>query len=247
MAFDARDFQNARRAEYNKGKGTKKLVWVLLAIIVAFIAVALMSIVINYIEIKEIGAQYVSSFFTNIKVRIIAQMVSFLIVFIVFTINNFVLRRILIKENADLWYISKIVPMVLLTFVISLVASSFISDNVYSRFLSFANATSFNRVDPVFFQDIGYYIFIRPFMESLIDSIKVILIIQTVYTALIYLFLNMRNGIENFGDVLKNKRIVTHNIVNVLLVFISIAMSFKYNAEEILYGNFGELSGAGYT
>ena len=87
MAFDARDFQNARRAEYNKGKGTKKLVWALLAIIVAFIAVVLMSIVINYIEIKEIGAQYVSSFFTNIKVRIIAQMVSFLIVFIVFMIN----------------------------------------------------------------------------------------------------------------------------------------------------------------
>ncbi len=247
MAFDARDFKNAREVDYNKGKGTKKLVWILLAIIAAIAFIAVMSIMVNYIEIKEIGSEYVSTFITNIKVRLIAQMVSFLIVFIVFMINNFVLRRILIKENADLSFVSKIVPMVLLTFVIALVASSFISDNVYSRFLSFANSTPFNRTDPVFFQDIGYYIFIRPFMASLIDSIKVILIIQTVYTAIIYLFLNMRNGIENFGDVLKNKSIVTHNIVNVLLLFISIAMSFKYNAEEILYGNFGELSGAGYT
>ena len=247
MAFDARDFKNAREVDYNKGKGTKKLVWILLAIIAAIAFMAVMSIMVNYIEIKEIGSEYVSTFITNIKVRLIAQMVSFLIVFIVFMINNFVLRRILIKENADLSFVSKIVPMVLLTFVIALVASSFISDNVYSRFLSFANSTPFNRTDPVFFQDIGYYIFIRPFMASLIDSIKVILIIQTVYTAIIYLFLNMRNGIENFGNVLKNKSIVTHNIVNVLLLFISIAMSFKYNAEEILYGNFGELSGAGYT
>lgn len=89
--------------------------------------------------------------------------------------------------------------------------------------------------------------FIRPFMVSLIDSIKIILIIQTVYTVLIYIFLNARGGLERFGDIFKNKSIVIHNIVNVLLVFISIAMTFKYNAEDVLYGNFGGLFGAGYT
>lgn len=84
-------------------------------------------------------------------------------------------------------------------------------------------------------------------MVSLIDSIKIILIIQTVYTVLIYIFLNARGGLERFGDIFKNKSIVIHNIVNVLLVFISIAMTFKYNAEDVLYGNFGGLFGAGYT
>ncbi len=247
MAFDEKDFRNAKDSSYNKSKGVKKLIWILLGICALALIGFVVGALVEYIQVKEIGAGYVSVFMTNLRVRLIAQIVSFLIVFIVFMINNLVMRAILMKENADLLYISRVMPMVLLTFVISLIASSFISDNVYSRFLSFVNSTSFNRVDPVFMQDIGYYIFGRPFMKSLIDSIKAILIIQTIYTAIIYLVLNVRNGIDRFSDILKNKSVVTHNIVNVLLVFISIAMTFKYNAEEILYGSFGELFGAGYT
>ncbi len=247
MAFDEKDFRNAKDSSYNKSKGVKKLIWILLGICALALIGFVVGALVEYIQVKEVGAQYVSVFMTNLKVRLIAQIVSFLIVFVVFMINNLILRAILLKENSDLMYISRVIPMVFLTFVISLIASSFISDNVYSRFLSFVNSTSFNRVDPVFMQDIGYYIFIRPFMKSLIDSIKAILIIQTIYTAIIYLVLNVRNGIDKFSDILKNKSVVTHNIVNVLLVFISIAMTFKYNAEEVLYGNFGELFGAGYT
>ncbi len=247
MAFESADFKNAKEVRTKKSKASKAFIWLLSAVVLTFIVGFIMSIVINYIEIKEIGANYVDTFFINIKVRFIAQTVSFFIVFIVFMINNLVLRGILKKENDDLSFVSKIWPMMILTFVIALIASSFISDNVYSRFLAFANSTAFNKVDPVFMQDIGYYLFIRPFMTSLIDSIKVILIIQTIYTAAIYAFLNMRNGIDNFGDIFKNKSAITHNIVNVLLVFISIAMTFKYNAEEILFGSFGTLAGAGYT
>ena len=93
---------------------------------------------------------YVSVFWTNIRVRLIAQVLSFLIVFILFMANNIVLRRISLKENGDLALISRVLPMVLVTFIIAFIASRFISDNVYSRFLAFANSTAFNRVDPVF-------------------------------------------------------------------------------------------------
>ena len=241
------DFKKAKDASKGKKWSAKALIWILALICVALVVGFGASMLMEYIQMQEIGAEYVSVFWTNIRVRLIAQVLSFLIVFILFMANNIVLRRISLKENGDLALISRVLPMVLVTFIIAFIASRFISDNVYSRFLAFANSTAFNRVDPVFFQDIGYYMFIRPFMVSLIDSIKIILIIQTVYTVLIYIFLNARGGLERFGDIFKNKSIVIHNIVNVLLVFISIAMTFKYNAEDVLYGNFGGLFGAGYT
>lgn len=247
MAFEAGDFRRAKDASRKKRWGTKPLVWVLALVCVALVVGFGASMMIDYIQVQEIGQEYVSVFWTNIRVRLIAQVTSFLIVFVVFMANNIVLRRISLKENGDLALISKVVPMVLVTFIIAFIASRFISDNVYSRFLAFANSTAFNRVDPVFQQDIGYYMFIRPFMVSLIDSIKLILIIQTIYTMLVYIFLNARNGIEKFGDIIKNKSVVIHNIVNVLLVFVSVAMTFKYNAEDVLYGSFGGLFGAGFT
>ena len=197
MAFDVNDLKNAKDAGGKRKGGARVIIWILALACVLLVSGFAVSVLVEYIQIKEIGAEYVSVFFTNIKVRLIAQIVSFLIVFVIFTANNFVLRHILLKENSDLTFISKIIPVVLITFIISFIASRFISDSVYSRFLTFANSTAFNRTDPVFAQDIGYYLFIRPFMVSLMDSIKAVLIIQTVYTALVYIFLNMRNGIEN--------------------------------------------------
>lgn len=247
MAFEMSDFKKAKDARSGRKWGTKVLIWILALICVALVVGFGASVLMDYIQIKEIGQEYVSVFWTNIRVRLIAQIVSFLIVFALFMANNIVLRRISLKENGDLVLIAKVLPMVLVTFIIAFIASRFISDNVYSRFLTFANSTSFNRVDPVFFQDIGYYMFIRPFMVSLMDSVKIILIIQTLYTLLVYVLLHARNGLEHFGEIFRNKSIVIHNIVNVLLVFISVAITFKFNAEDILYGSFGELFGAGYT
>lgn len=245
MAFETQDFKRAKSVKSHRG--AKTLIWILAFICIALIAGFSFSILTEYVQIREIGAEYVASFFTNIKVRLVAQAASLAIVFVFFMANNFVLRRILMKDHEDLSVVSKIMPMMLITLIIALIASRFISDNVYTRFLVFANSTSFGRVDPVFRNDIGYYLFIRPFMTSLMDSVKAVLIIQTVYTAVIYIFMQLRNGVENFGDIIKQKSIVTHNIVNILLVFASIALTFRYGAEEILYGKFGELTGAGYT
>lgn len=247
MAFEMSDFKKAKNARKVRKRGAKAVIWILALICIALVVSYGASVLMEYIQIKEIGEAYVSVFWTNIRIQLIAQIVSFLIVFCLFTANNLVLRRISLKENGDLMLIAKIIPMMLVTFIISFLASRLISDNVYSRFLTFANSTAFDRADPVFFQDIGYYMFIRPFMVSLIDSIKIILIVQTVYTFIVYILLNARNGFENFGDIIKNKSIVIHNVVNILSVFISIAITFKYNAEDVLYGNFNGLAGAGYT
>lgn len=246
MAFDEKDFKNAKTASGRHGTA-KPVIWFLAAVCVLLVAGFVASLFVEYIQIKEIGEQYLSVFATNIRVRLIAQLVSLLVVFVLFAANNLVVRRICRGEHDDLMLISRIMPMLLVTFIISFIASRFISDSVYDEFLTFANSTSFGRTDPVFFNDIGYYLFQRPFLASLVDSVKVILIIQAIYTAVVYVFLGMRNGIESFGDIFKNKNILMHNVVNVLLIFVSVAFSFRFGSEDMLYRSFGELTGAGYT
>lgn len=248
MAFEEQDYKRAKSANSKKmSKWMRISIWVLAVVAVILVLGFGLSFFIDYVQIKEIGDQYTDIFWTNIRVKLIAQVVSLLLIFLLFMVNNIIIRRISWKEHHDLLIVSRLMPMVLITFIIAFIASRFISENVYNRFLTFANSTAFNRVDPVFMQDIGYYLFLRPFMMSLIDSIKAILIIQTIYTAGVYVIFQARNGLESFKNVFGNKGIVIHNIVNVLLVFLSIAMTFKFNAEEILYGSFSNLFGAGFT
>ncbi len=248
MAFEEKDFKNAKTAHTESPKLKRGIVLWLIIAVVAFLAITAMSLYVRYIQIREVGVQYTDIYFKNLRVGITAQLVSFLIVFLLFTVNNLFIRRNCWKEHNDLKIISDLLPMLLVTAVIAFIASRFIGESVYTRYLEFANATMFNQVDPLLGQDIGYYMFQRPFIMSVVDSAKVILIIQAIYTAIAYFVLHARMGVESFGDIFKSKSVMTHLCVDIFLVFICIAVTFKFNSENLLYGTFGNsLVGAGYT
>ncbi len=247
MAFEEQDYRGAKDTGKKPGGFVRIVIWVLAVIAVILVVSMGFSILVDYVQVREIGAAYTSVFWTNIRIKLVAQALSFLVIFVLFMANNMVIRQISLKTNDDLAFIRRLTPVVLLTFIVSFIASRFISDTVYTQFLMFANSTAFNQTDPVFFRDIGYYLFQRPFAMSLIDSVKTTLIIQAVYTAIIYFMLHARNGIENFADIFHQRGIMVHNIINILLVFISIALSFRFMAEQVLYGSFSGFFGAGFT
>ncbi len=248
MAFNEKDFQNAKTVNIQNAKVRKHFIpWVLILIVLAALVLA-GSMYIQYIQIREVGAQYTEVYWTNLRVGALSQICSFLVVFLLFTVNNLIVRKLAWREHNDLKVISKLMPMLLITAVIAFIASRFIGGNVYSRFLEFANATMFNQLDPLFNQDIGYYMFQRPFIMSLVDSAKVILIIQAVYTVIVYCILYARNGVDNMGDILKSRGVILHCCIDIFLIFLCVALTFKFNSENLLYGTFGnDLSGAGYT
>ena len=248
MAFNESDFQNAKTVSTPNPKMKRiTVLWVILLVLLAAALVA-GSMYIQYIQVREVGAQYTEVYWTNLRVSIVSQICSFLVVFILFTINNLVIRKLAWREHNDLKIISKLMPMLLTTLAIAFIASRFIGENVYTRFLEFANATMFNQTDPLFNQDIGYYMFQRPFIMSVVDSAKVILTIQAVYTVIVYCILYARNGVDSFGDILKSRGVLLHCCVDIFLIFLCIAVTFKFNSENLLYGTFGnDLSGAGYT
>jgi len=248
VAFNEHDFTHAKTVSVKHPKMKKHLLIALAVVAVLVLAVLGVVVYARYLRIFEVGAQYTEIYWKNMFVSIAAKTISFLIVFVCFVANNLVIRRFVKKEHDDLTLVSKIVPMLLVTAVTAFIASRFIGESVYSRFLEFSNATMFGIADPLFGQDIGYYIFQRPFLMAVVDSAKVILIIQTVYTIAVYCALQLRLGDGKFRDIFKNRAQMVHCCVNIFLVFLCVACAFKFNSENLLFNTFGNgLRGAGYT
>ncbi|WHH59419.1 UPF0182 family protein [Petroclostridium sp. X23] len=237
--------------DYYRQKNRKSyiglLIIVLALISLIMIGALLFGIFTDYIQIKEIGEKYTSVFWTNFNVKIVAQVASFLLVFVIFLTSTMIIRANMLSKDQSLEILKKLSLIILLSFIISFIASTFIRETVYNRFLMFSNALAFNKTDPIFNQDIGYYIFQRPFLLSVVDSLLGIWLFQTVYTFFLYSVLYVVTGYRTIGEMIYEKGIITHNLINVVVFFIIKAVTYKFKSEDILYSTVGEVVGAGYT
>lgn len=201
----------------------------------------------DYLQYAEIGLKYVYIFFTNTSMKLAVQVISFILVFIYFLINNICMRKILFKENDDLKVITSKVMLVIITIIIAFLASNVISQNVYSNFLTFLNNEKFNQTDPIFNMDLSYYIFERPFYMEVVDSVKGVLLFNTLYSFMVYLLLRLRNGITHVKAIFKTRGVLVHCLVNVMMYIVAVALTYRFTREEILFGSFCGVSGAGFT
>ena len=227
-------------------KVIKILSVVLAVLLLVMVGGYAISLFVDYIQIREIGKQFTGNFWTNFNVKIISQALSLLIIFLMFFATNAFLKKEILRENPSWTYLKKQWIWVLLSLVISFIGSSFIRDGIYSRFLMFANATDFKLTDPIFYQDIGYYMFSRPFLKALVDSLSSVFGFITIYSLAIYFFLAGRSQVNNVGMLLKNHRVMWHNIINVSLWSLMVIFSYKFRMEGILFNQFDNLSGAGF-
>ena len=82
MAFNESDFQNAKTVSAPNPKMKRiTVLWVILLVLLAAALVA-GSMYIQYIQVREVGVQYTEVYWTNLRVSIVSQICSFLVVFI---------------------------------------------------------------------------------------------------------------------------------------------------------------------
>lgn len=230
------------------GKMRKITIIGAIMILLAFVAVFSVNMYVQVTEIRELGEKFLTVFWTNFAVRAIAQAVSFLVSFMLFYISTSVVLHVMQKTNSPvLSIINRFWGRALVCVVLSVIASTFISETVYSRYLMFANSTPFGAVDPIFGHDIGYYIFSRPFLDALVGSFSSVWFVVTAYCVVSYVIIYAVNGLLNFQKITYDKPVVIHNIVNVVIFFLIQAITYKFRSEEVLYSSFGEVAGAGYT
>ena len=207
-----------------------------------------MHLYIQVQETRELGEKFLTIFWTNFVVRSAFQSLSFCITFILFYLSTyFVCRNIKKTDSPVLYILDRFWGRVAVCVVLSAVASSFISETVYSRYLMFKSSTDFGLVDPIFGHDIGYYIFSRPFLDALVGSVISVWMVIVLYCLVCYVVAYAVNKLLKFQRISEMKPVVVHNAVNIVIYFLLTAVTYKFRSEEVLYSNVGDFAGAGYT
>ncbi len=181
--------------KFKKPKHWKRWVTVLV-LLVALLAAAwgAFRFYMEYWQIQEIGEQFTAVFWTDLVAKGATMAGGFLVVFAIFLINVLLIKRIMLDKNLTLPFLRKKWPYVVLCFLLALLAGGVVSSDLYSKLLFAFNSTSFGATDPLFGQDVGYYVFLRPFLRAATGTLKGVMLFQIVLVAAVYLIFYFKNG-----------------------------------------------------
>ncbi len=238
-----------QRGKMSRGKKALFIVVAVLLLLGLF-AGQILNFIMQVWQIEEIGSGYTDIFWKNFFCRLAVSASGFLLVFLVSVINLFLLRKLLFLKHTNAAFFRKKWPYLAVSALLALIFGGILGENAYVELLSALNATSFGVSDPLFSKDIGYYIFIRPFLNTMVTAFKSVFIIQTILVALIYFAVLFSAGIKSVKEMVKRERGgLCHVLFNVLLYYVSMILSYQLTAENLMYKSFGgngEIAGAGF-
>lgn len=240
----------------DKAKKMKRIK--ILSVVVFIILFALYSYIsyrADYLEILEIGENYLSVL--NIKNEYKVKMIlgNFLILFLIISITNRSIKKGLKAFFDDDKKEMPKLPNKSIAFIISVIGSVIVSANSLDKTMLFFNSTWFGINDPVFGMDIGFFLFQKPFIEFVLQYITLILIFLAAYTAVYYILVfNMcLEGVDK--ELLLKSKFIKKLKFFVMLIVIIFACSTFLDTYNIVFGQFlslkdslsTKLVGAGLT
>jgi len=242
--------------DYYKEKGKKspkgKIAILVIAVIAIIAAIIGSSIYMELIQLKELNQQadYTTVFTKNLLYKVIFFFASFIIISLFVYITN-----IAIIKNLKKYFVSNsLEPRKLINtpvaLLIGVIGAFFTKEFFYNKALLFLNSVDFGRVDPQFGQDIGYYMFQRPFYMSILDFVSNLWLFIVIYSIAYYVLVlfTALNGTLDFKEF-RDKKILRHNLINVAIFFVLKTISYKFQREGLLFSSFTNtgISGAGYS
>ena len=243
--IDIKDFRNTGN-EHDKRNLKKPAFFISILIALALIYSG-GKIFFDYIEIKEIGENYTSVFFTNLYAMLSIRAISFVVVFVSLALSILFVRKNIRSLGLDRGIIETKRVSFLISFLVAILAGSAISTSLYENLLAFLNPQWFGKADPVFGKDIGYYVFQRPFLMSITNSFLSVWFFLSLFVFVLYWFLCSVKGGHSARELFSFRGIASHNYINAAILLILYCLTFVFKAENILYGSFGDLQGAGFT
>lgn len=141
----------------------------------------------QYLEIKEIGENYLPIFWQNLRNISITAILNFLIVFTVIYISTSKIKDGLKTFFEDEKKAMPKLPQKSIAFIIATIVTIATSGYILQKALPCFYNTQFVATDPVFGLDIGYFVFIWPFLELITLYALIAIIAATVYMAIYYL------------------------------------------------------------
>lgn len=233
--------EKERKREEEKVKKGKSRMYIVLAFI--FLTLILGYIIFRgeYLEILEIGEQYISIFWQNVNSIAVTFGINFIVLFFIIYMNNRRIRKGLKVFFDEEKRIMPKLPNKSIAFIISIIVSSITSKVMLNTYLLFMNHASFGITDPVFGLDIGYFMFQKPFIEFMIVYALLLVIGITIYNA-IYYIAAFNIYFEGVGrETLKNSKILKQLLNNIMIAAILLAGLSFIHTQNIGFDKFMSL------
>ena len=193
----------------------------------------------EYMQYKEIGENFVNVFWTDLITKLIVMAVSFVFIFFAIYLTNIFIRKGL-KKICDKEHVMFVkTPNKSLAVVVAAFGSYAFANSITSTLLSFINAAWFNVADPIFGKNISYFIFQRPLLMMLVESLSSLLILIIIYTLAYYIIAISVLAIRGISkETFLESSFISHNFVNVILFLIVTAVGFYLNVEGLVFSTF---------
>ncbi len=218
----------------------RTIVMIIFAILVTIFAICgYIGLKTEYMQYKEIGDNFVNVFWTDLKTKAVVMAVAFVFIFFAIYITNIFIRKGLKKicDKEHVMYVKT--PNKSLAVIIATIGSYVFANKVTATVLSFLNATWFNISDPIFGKNVSYFIFQRPLLMMLVESLSSLLILVIIYTLAYYIIsisMLATRGISK--ETFKESSFIGHNFVNIVLFLLVTAWGFSLNVEGLVFSSF---------
>lgn len=220
-----------------KSKGKFAIRTIIVLIVLAIFALGtIISLRAQYLNTIEINSNYQSVFYKRVQNKYIIFGITFITIYIfTYILNKFTkkgLKKFFDEEKKQIPKLPNKSLCIVLSIIGGLVASNMLTD----KFSLFINSALFGQTDPIFNADIGYYMFVLPFIQSLLIFIIEVLVVEIICIALYYVItLNTYfDGVN--GDTLKKNIFVKQELFLVVLITITFCIYIFVSAQNILTG-----------
>ncbi len=221
----------------------KKRVVLVITFILLFAIYIGVSLRGGYLRTLEIGQEYLPVFEQNIKNKVIIILINFVVLYILTYITTKFIHRGLKKffdeEKKEMPKLPNKSICLIFSVLVSMIASNFLTEKAMLAM----NTSWFGIADPIFNIDLGYYMFQKPFIQTMILYFIVLAIVYSIYVAIYYIIcfnVYFDKGID--PEMLKKSTFIKHIITNIVLVVLGLAAITLVNVQDVVFGKFLSLS-----
>ncbi len=176
--------ENNKTEVKNKKKARKRTIIVLVVLVIALL-VGYVYLRGSYLEVKEIGENYLTAFWKNTTYTAITFVINFAFLFSAFYFTNRTIRKGLKVFFDDEKKEMPKFPNKSVSFVISLIGSVATTQLLLNNILLCFSNSQFGMTDKVFGLDISYFLFQKPLINFVLMYLLVVVIATIVY-AIVY-------------------------------------------------------------
>ncbi len=218
--------KESKTKEENKSlfkKLCKSRKWIVLAFLLIAILVSYIIYRGNYLETLELGEQYLNIFWQDLVFQLVTFTTNFIFLFLLIYITNMRIKKgLLIFFEEEKKSVPKLVNKSI-AFIVSIIVSFFITNVIIKKLMLSMNATAFEMTDPILGYDIGYFIFVQPFVQFILKYLLYIFVGITAYAAIYYIiaFNIYFDGISR--ETLKRSILMKQLSTNIIIIAIIVA------------------------